>query len=255
MAKENGNLAEHVKSTGAEQVVKSDIGVLEKKISKMEGSKRLAARKQINAIKKIINIPEGDRTDAQWMSIDILGSRLTPTRSNGKKFNANSLAVLKVISGTWLSEATAPKTPNFAGNLTGRTLQATIDVWAARSIRDLLYSVGKEPWRIQPGAETPVGNADFAVGQEIFKRAAKKLDMNPDDLQAIAWFNEKDKWEKKGWTKSETAASKSSFDDAFHIFFPEGESPRSFEEAQKIIRDERAARKARGEAKLPLQDA
>jgi hypothetical protein len=67
--------------------------------------------------------------------------------------------------------------------------------------------------------------------------------MNPDDLQAILWFAEKDFWDKKKWTKNE-GAKKSSFDDIFDIFFPEGEKPLSFAEGSAMIKNAREQQKA-----------
>ena len=91
-----------------------------------------------------------------------------------------------------------------------------------------------QPWRIQPKSETGVSNEDFALGQIILKRAADKLGMNPDDLQAVLWFAEKHNWDQRGWTKNE-GAEKSSFDEIFHVFFPKGKKPLSFAEASKIF--------------------
>jgi hypothetical protein len=73
-----------------------------------------------------------------------------PLQSNGKKFNANSSKVLQALYGNWLSQTQGPKTKNFAGNLTGRSLEATIDVWAARYLRRLIYKDNVERWRIHP---------------------------------------------------------------------------------------------------------
>lgn len=134
-----------------------------------------------------------------------------PLRENGKKFNANSQKVLHVLYGLWLDQTVGPKTPNFAGNLTGRTLKATIDVWAARNLRRLLYEGKTERWRILPEQETGVTEPDFYFAQDVYDDVAKRLNMNPDDLQALMWFMEKDVWEKNGWT-STVGAEKSSFD-------------------------------------------
>jgi hypothetical protein len=171
---------------------------------------------------------------------------LIPLRSNGKKYNANSMAVMKVLAGVWLQTTKSPKTKNFSGNLSGRTIEATIDVWAARLLRRLLYD-GQEKWRIQPASETGVSNHDFAVSQIIFRKAADKLNINPDDLQAIVWFGEKGVWDTNGWT-GEVGAYKSSFDEPFDVYFPEGQKPRSMTEGQNIIsflRTERRVDKGR----------
>lgn len=143
-----------------------------------------------------------------------------PLRDNGAKYNANSQKVLHALYGIWLSQTKGPKTPNFAGNLTGRTLRATIDVWAARNLRRLLYSNKIKKWRILPEQESGVkftvdkaGNygGDFEFGQRIYDEVARQLNMNPDDLQAVMWFAEKDVWETNGWTNI-VGAEKSSFD-------------------------------------------
>jgi hypothetical protein len=134
-----------------------------------------------------------------------------PLRENGKKFNANSQKVLHVLYGLWLDQTVGPKTPNFAGNLTGRTLKATIDVWAARNLRRLLYEGKAKRWRILPEQESGVTDPDFFFAQDVYDTVAKRLGMNADDLQALMWFMEKDVWEKNGWT-STVGAEKSSFD-------------------------------------------
>lgn len=135
---------------------------------------------------------------------------LTPLQSNGKKFGMNSRAVLKVLNGSWRSEVKGPKTPNFTGNLTGETFEATIDVWAARLLHRLSNEGNEKRWRILPGNETSVSDADFFIGQSAFRKAANKLDIKPDALQAIMWFAEKDHWEKNGWTDT-VGAAKSDF--------------------------------------------
>lgn len=135
---------------------------------------------------------------------------LTPLQSNGKKFGMNSRAVLKVLNGSWRAEVKGPKTPNFTGNLTGETFEATIDVWAARMLHRLSNEGNDRRWRILPGNETGVTDSDFFIGQSAFRKAATALDIKPDALQAIMWFAEKDHWEKAGWTDTK-GAEKSDF--------------------------------------------
>jgi hypothetical protein len=144
-----------------------------------------------------------------------------PLRSNGKKFNANSQKVLHALYGNWLDQTVGPKTPNFAGNLTGRTLKATIDVWAARNLRRLLYDDGKSQWRVLPEQEKGVDSSynskgeltgDFPFAQNVYDEVAKRVGMSPDDLQALMWFHEKGIWDKNGWTGS-AGAKKSSFEE------------------------------------------
>lgn len=174
-------------------------------------------------------------TSAKLARLWIDHYKILPTRDNGKLYGANSLAALKAITDTWLLGKLTPKTPQFAMNLNGESLEATIDVWAARTLRRILWGDRVENWRIQPKAETGVSNEDFALGQIIFREAAKTLDMSPDDLQALVWFGEKDVWDKNGWTK-EVGAFKSSFDEAAAVFFPPNETPRSLEHGKNVIK-------------------
>ena len=167
---------------------------------------------------------------------------LVPRKSNGERFNMNSNHVMRVLAGSWYRLSNSPKTTNFAGNLTGRTLEATIDVWAIRYLRRMMYD-GQDVWRIQPGSEEGVSNLDFAIGQVVFKQTANKLGINPDDLQAIAWFGEKGVWDDGGWTDS-TGAFKSSFDEPFEIFFGSGKQ-RDYDESVGIIDYFRADRKVK----------
>ena len=73
--------------------------------------------------------------------------------------------------------AKGPKTPKFAGNLTGRTNDATIDVWAARTLRRLLYGGKVKRWRLHTKQEKGVSfgqkksgeyTGDFPIGQAMF---------------------------------------------------------------------------------------
>lgn len=155
----------------------------------------------------------GDKepTRAAYLDWWIEKNDLSPKQSNGKKFGMNSRPVLKVLDGSWASEVKGPKTPNFTGNLTGSTFEATIDIWAARMLHRLSNegpNTGK--WRIQPGNETGVSEADFYAGQKAFRKAADKIGIKPDSLQAILWFAEKNYWEQKGWTDG-IGAAKSDF--------------------------------------------
>jgi len=219
-------------------VIKNKISDLNKAAKKVTGKKQKVIQSEVKKLKDLIAIKPEDRTKKNRFSIVINASGLMPLRSNGKKFNANSMAVMKVIAGTWLDNRKAPKTPNFAGNLSGRTVQATIDVWAARFMRQILHEGSGTPWRIQPKSETGVTNEDFALGQVVMQRAAKKLGMNPDDLQAILWFAEKHNWDDRGWTGAE-GAEKSSFDEIFSVFFPKGKKPLTFSEASEVLKSQK----------------
>jgi ribosomal protein S18 acetylase RimI-like enzyme len=146
----------------------------------------------------------------QFLSWWIEKNNLTPHQSNGKKFGMNSIPVLKVLDGSWAAEVKGPKTPNFTGNLTGETFEATVDVWAARLLHRLGNQGNEGRWRILPENETGVTDEDFYLGQAAFRHAADKLGVKPDSLQAILWFAEKVHYEKQGWTRS-VGAAKSDF--------------------------------------------
>ncbi len=145
--------------------------------------------------------------------------------ASGKLFGNNSPAATTALLDMFrqIKPGKSPKTVNFTGNLIGFGNEATIDVWAARYLRD---AAGKP--RIPPPAEkavagkhltkstfeTPQIGSEFGFGQEVFADAANRLnaeggiksfnpnigDMGADDLQAVVWFLEKEKWTKNGWT-------------------------------------------------------
>ena len=243
-AEMNGTLDKEIVKTKSVESIQTILSKLKDALplAKVKADK-IAIYAEIKSLTKLIETPVNERTEAQRIKLYVVANDLLPRRSNGAKFNANSGAVLKVIAGVWLNNRESPKTPNFAGNLSGRTVQATIDIWAARYIRRMIYGGEGVPWRIQPKSEVGVSKEDFAFSQIVMERAAKKLDMNPDDLQAILWFAEKDFWDKKKWTKNE-GAKKSSFDDIFDIFFPEGKKPLSFAEGSAMIKNAREQQKA-----------
>ena len=236
-AEDGNNLTAVIVERGYTNKVRAVADSLSKEARKLKGKKKAEVLFKAGKLRDLAKKPASQWTRKDRFDITILAEDILPLRSNGKKFNSNSHAVLKVIAGTWLNNRKSPKTPNFAGNLTGRTLQATIDVWAARHLRELLYGGSNEPWRIQPRSEVGVNPQDFALGQIIMQRAAKKLDMNPDDLQAILWFAEKNKWDANGWTGTE-GANKSSFDTTFDRAFPSGQKPLTFQEVSKILSEE-----------------
>lgn len=149
-------------------------------------------------------------TRGQFLDWWVKKYNLIPTQSNGKRFGLHSRAVLRVLDRSWLSEVKGPKTPNFTGNLTGETFEATIDVWAARALHRLANEGNTKRWRILPGNETGVTDPDFYLGQAAYRHAAEKLGIKPDSLQAVLWFAEKQKWEENGWTKA-VGAKKSDF--------------------------------------------
>lgn len=252
---EKKELNDAIQKRGYIDVLKQKETDLRKAAKKMTVKvKKESALSAASNLKYLIERPIEKRSEAEREEIMALATDMMPLRSNGQKFNANSGAVMKVIAGTWLDNRSAPKTPNFAGNLSGRTVEATIDLWAGRTLRRLMYDGYGVPYRIQPKAEGGVSNGDFALGQEIMRRAAAELKMNPDDLQAVLWFGEKGNWENKGWTKN-AGAEKSSFDKMFNVFFPQGGKPLTFKEAsdmfaaEKQIKENAKKEKAKAERK------
>ena len=106
---------------------------------------------------------------------------MKPRQLNDAKMSLNSDAVLKVLSGKWKSSG--PKTPNFNTNLLGTGHEATIDIWAHRTLSRLAGWKGKV-------SNSAIDNLEFALGQHAFRHAADKLGIDPDDLQAVAWYGE-----------------------------------------------------------------
>ena len=147
------------------------------------------------------------------------------TKAGGELFNTNSPAATGALLDMFrqIKVGQSPKTINFTGNLIGFGNEATIDVWAARYLRD---AAGLP--RIPPPAEKavagkhltgstleePIIGGEFGFGQKVFAEAAKQInksgiiknvdpslgDLGADDLQAVIWFLEKEKWTKNGWT-------------------------------------------------------
>lgn len=180
-------------------------GRFNKKIQKyLDGVTKIESgqwEKWYNAQKKagkLIN-PRDNPTPEAFMAEWITAHDLQPRQSNGKLFGMHSTAVLQVLAGNWLTENTGPKTHQFVKNLLGLHHGATIDVWAARTMRRLGYDGFKPRWRILPGNETGVQDTDFHFSQKAFAHAAKELGLTPDALQGGLWFAEKKLWADKGW--------------------------------------------------------
>lgn len=131
---------------------------------------------------------------AEWID----AHNLWPMQSNGKKFGMHSIPVLQVLARQWLGK-TGLKTQNFVKNLAGIGHEATIDLWADRTMRRIGYE-GEKRWRILPKNTLGVTDKDFLFSQKAFRRAAEMLDMQPDDLQGALWFAEKKLWADKGWS-------------------------------------------------------
>lgn len=144
---------------------------------------------------------------AEKHKLEPTSDRVNPKTGQPIKFGFHTQPVLRVLDRSWLQQVEGPKTPNFTGNLSGATFQATIDVWAARLLRRLSHEGHSDkPWRIHPIAEQGVGERDFFTGQKAFRKAAEEIGIQPDALQAILWFFEKNHWEQRGWTRAAGAA-------------------------------------------------
>lgn len=143
--------------------------------------------------------PPAKPSEATYMAHWIIKNDLVPISSTGKRFGMHSEAVLKVLSRRWLSQTAGPKTQNFVKNLVGTGHEATVDVWASRTMRRLGYAGSKERWRILPANSKGVSDVDFAFSQEAFREAAKEIGIKPDALQGALWFAEKLLWSQNGW--------------------------------------------------------
>lgn len=140
-------------------------------------------------------------TEAAFMAYWIDRHNLKPRQANGKLYGVHSLNVLRVLARKWLNEKTGPKTSNFVKNLLGTGDEATIDLWADRTMRRVGYSDFKDRWRILPENIAPVSREDFDFSQAAFRKAAEQLGVKPSSLQAALWFAEKKLWSDSGWAE------------------------------------------------------
>ena len=64
------------------------------------------------------------------------------TKMNGMRFGTKGVTgpLTRVLYGNWMSNSPGLKTKQFTENLSGRNRRATIDVWAARNLKRLLYA-------------------------------------------------------------------------------------------------------------------
>ncbi|HSX11616.1 MAG TPA: hypothetical protein VLF94_07880 [Chlamydiales bacterium] len=145
--------------------------------------------------------PPKEPTPAAFMAQWIYKNNLKPTQSNGKLYGTHSIRLLQVFARRWNDLNTGPKTRTFVSNLLGTGHDATIDVWADRTMRRLGYAGFEDRWRILPQNAAPVSDEDFYFSQKAFAKAAKELGMKPDALQGALWFAEKDHWAKNGWAR------------------------------------------------------
>jgi hypothetical protein len=185
---------ESIKSGRFDKLIKK----FEQGLSMLEDDRWLGwYNKELNAG----NIPEppANPTEAAFLEAWINKHDLKPRQSNGKLYGQHSLPVLQVFARRWLDLAKGPKTRNFVENLLGNGHEATIDLWADRTMRRLGYEDSQQRWRILPQNKAGVSDADFAFAQKVYRKAADELKMNPDDLQGALWFAEKQLWADNGW--------------------------------------------------------
>lgn len=145
--------------------------------------------------------PPAKPTSATFLAHWIEKFDLKPVRTNGKLFGQHSVAVLKVFARRWLAENGGIKTRNFVANITGEGKEATIDLWADRTMRRVGYSGFEPRWRIMPKNIQGVPDKDFLFAQKAFRAAAERLGLEPSALQGALWFAEKNLWAENGWSR------------------------------------------------------
>lgn len=147
------------------------------------------------------NIPNPPKnpTPEAFLAHWIYKHNLKPRQSNGQLFGFHGRAILEVFARKWLEQNEGPKVANFVQNLQGTGHEATIDVWADRTMRRIGYQDDKPRWRILPANGEGVSDADFAFAQKAFRAAAEQLGIKPDALQGGLWFAEKQLWADNGW--------------------------------------------------------
>ncbi|RKZ15009.1 hypothetical protein DRQ53_10160 [bacterium] len=133
---------------------------------------------------------------------------------NMKLFGINTQhAMDAMLVGRWrIAEAgAAPKAKNFSWNLSGWSVDATIDVWAARFLQRV-SGLRRVPPPVEkgvrgnwndsnkPGQSAQFVTGEFGFAQEAMELAAAELGMDASDLQALVWFLEKQRWTSSGWT-------------------------------------------------------
>lgn len=142
------------------------------------------------------------------------------TQPSGALFGMNSEKGMIALLDYWrmVKAGSAPKARNFALNLIGQSMKATIDVWAARALQRL-SGEPVVPWHGEMAVTGKHLTSDvnkvggqFGFGQEVFENASQQLrrtgkpefdGVTAPDLQAMVWFLEKENWAQKGWTSKQ----------------------------------------------------
>jgi hypothetical protein len=164
-----------------------------------DGSWESYYQREVNA-GKVVDPPQTP-SGATFLAYWITKHNLQPRSPHGTKYGISSDAVLKVAARTWLRDNQGPKTDNFVKNMIGESDEATIDVWAARTMRWAGYEGRQERWRVLPKNDGGLADADFYFSQKAFRMAAEELGMKPSALQGALWFAEKHRWAKNGWSR------------------------------------------------------
>jgi hypothetical protein len=160
-------------------------------------------RRAVNAgWKRPVKNPDKPYSKAEFMAWWIHSQNLKPRSSgdNAALIGMHGVRVLQVLARKWLETTKGPKTRNFIQNLLGEGHEATIDVWATRTMRRLGYEgLTNNRWRILPENSKAVSDPDFAFSQEAFRAAADRLGIEADALQGALWFAEKKLYADRGW--------------------------------------------------------
>lgn len=138
-------------------------------------------------------------------------------RANGKPYGPNTIGVMRVLLDRWrnLPPGVGPKVHNFAGNLTGESIVATIDTWVGRHLRRVIHErLGLDLPRIPVEMERSITGhwsrdpaqikGEFGFGAEVLRLAAQELSeklgypITPPELQSIIWVAEKSRWAEQG---------------------------------------------------------
>ena len=117
---------------------------------------------------------------------------IAPRMNNGGLFGLNSDKVLKVLAG---EDVGGPKVRNFTGNLAGTSQEATIDRWATRTMARLSGMPLENLRKVDAATDL-----DYAASEMAFRKAADRIGLKPQELQAIGWMGEKKLWESNKWT-------------------------------------------------------
>ena len=239
-----------------------------------KGKKKLAGMSD----EQIKALPEYQADLEEVRKAKELPESLVPRNSGGNRFGMNSRNVIYALTDLWRTVdranamvargASAPKAINFSGNLIGYTHRATIDVWAARLLQRLA-GFDRVPIRAQtgvagkmlPGGET-IGQ--FRFGQDVFEDAARKIrddpalrrslelrSVNPDDLQAVVWFLEKEHWTKNNWT---SAAGEGGSFEAEHALAGSHAGDDQIAELRKIIDSSKSTKAMKRDAIRQLNE-